>query len=109
MYKERSLCQSGLKLVAHAAAVPPRSVKLRTAHNATASHTHSMDSLQAPSRSPRSWGQPYALVWSPIPVLSWLVPFLGHLGLCSSSGLTYDFAGPFTVNEGQLLFGKPTR
>lgn len=30
-------------------------------------------------------------------------------GICSSDGVTYDFAGPYTVNEGQLLFGQATR
>ncbi|EFJ43149.1 hypothetical protein VOLCADRAFT_106943 [Volvox carteri f. nagariensis] len=30
-------------------------------------------------------------------------------GVCSSAGRTYDFAGPFMVNEDCLLFGKPTR
>ncbi|KAG2438399.1 hypothetical protein HYH02_010854 [Chlamydomonas schloesseri] len=54
-------------------------------------------------------GRPYALVWTPIPVISWLMPFIGHLGVCASSGLTYDFAGPYTVNEDDLLFGRPVR
>ncbi|GIL73572.1 hypothetical protein Vretimale_5186 [Volvox reticuliferus] len=57
----------------------------------------------------RSGGRPFALVWSPIPLISWLMPFIGHIGICSSTGRTYDFAGPFTVNEDALLFGRPTR
>ncbi|GLC45799.1 hypothetical protein PLESTB_001154700 [Pleodorina starrii] len=57
----------------------------------------------------RSGGRPFALVWSPIPLISWLMPFIGHIGVCSSTGRTFDFAGPFTVNEDRLLFGKATR
>ncbi|GIL49539.1 hypothetical protein Vafri_5735 [Volvox africanus] len=57
----------------------------------------------------RSGGRPFALVWSPIPIISSLIPFIGHIGICSSTGRTYDFAGPFTVNEDALLFGRPTR
>eukprot|EP00198_Chlamydomonas_reinhardtii_P004570 XP_001693906.1 hypothetical protein CHLREDRAFT_129827 [Chlamydomonas reinhardtii] len=56
-----------------------------------------------------SGGRPYALVWTPIPIISWLMPFIGHLGVCASSGRTYDFAGPYTVNEDDLLFGRPMR
>ncbi|GFR49567.1 hypothetical protein Agub_g11614 [Astrephomene gubernaculifera] len=65
--------------------------------------------MTASSQPTRSGGRPYAIVWSPIPLISWLMPFIGHMGICSSSGRTYDFAGPFTVNEDCLLFGKPTR
>eukprot|EP00775_Hariotina_reticulata_P005726 gene5726-5966_t len=31
------------------------------------------------------------------------------MGITSTSGMAYDFAGPYTVNEGELLFGSPTR
>ncbi|PNH03544.1 Protein REVERSION-TO-ETHYLENE SENSITIVITY1 [Tetrabaena socialis] len=66
-------------------------------------------SLRMSSGPSRSGGRPSALVWSPIPLISWLLPFIGHMGVCSSTGRTFDFAGPFTVNEDMLLFGKPTR
>ena len=29
---------------------------------------------------------PFCLVWSPIPLLTWFVPFIGHLGLADSKG-----------------------
>ena len=29
---------------------------------------------------------PFCLVWSPIPLLTWLVPFIGHLGIADSKG-----------------------
>ena len=40
---------------------------------------------------------PYCVVWSPLPCISWLFPFIGHLGIASSAGITYDFAGPYTI------------
>uniref|UniRef100_A0A671N8R9 Transmembrane protein 222-like n=1 Tax=Sinocyclocheilus anshuiensis TaxID=1608454 RepID=A0A671N8R9_9TELE len=41
---------------------------------------------------------PYCIVWTPIPVLSWLFPFIGHMGICTSSGVIRDFAGPYFVS-----------
>ena len=29
---------------------------------------------------------PYCIVWTPIPLISWLLPFVGHMGVCSSKG-----------------------
>lgn len=52
---------------------------------------------------------PYCIVWAPIPVLSWLFPFIGHVGICLSSGIILDFAGPFYVAVDTLAFGNPTR
>ena len=52
---------------------------------------------------------PYSVVWVPIPLLSWLLPVVGHVGICSSDGTIYDFAGPRFVNTGTLSFGHPTR
>ena len=39
----------------------------------------------------------------------WLFPFIGHMGICMSSGVIRDFAGPYYVGEGEMAFGKPTR
>jgi transmembrane protein 222 len=36
---------------------------------------------------------PLCLVWTPIPMLTWLMPFIGHLGIATSSGVIRDFAG----------------
>uniref|UniRef100_A0A8C2B3Y5 Transmembrane protein 222b n=1 Tax=Cyprinus carpio TaxID=7962 RepID=A0A8C2B3Y5_CYPCA len=41
---------------------------------------------------------PYCIVWTPIPVLSWLFPFIGHMGICTSTGVIRDFAGPYFVS-----------
>ncbi|XP_068560705.1 transmembrane protein 222 [Cebidichthys violaceus] len=52
---------------------------------------------------------PYCVVWTPIPMLSWLVPFIGHMGICTSTGVIRDFAGPYFVSEDNMAFGKPTK
>jgi hypothetical protein len=52
---------------------------------------------------------PYCIVWTPIPCLTWLFPFIGHLGICMSSGVIRDFAGPYYVSEDNMAFGNPTR
>ena len=36
---------------------------------------------------------PFCLVWTPIPLLTWIFPFIGHLGIADSKGVIRDFAG----------------
>ncbi|XP_050741166.1 transmembrane protein 222 isoform X1 [Drosophila biarmipes] len=52
---------------------------------------------------------PYCIVWTPIPVLTWLLPMIGHMGICTSTGVIRDFAGPYFVSEDNMAFGRPTR
>jgi len=52
---------------------------------------------------------PYCIVWTPIPCLTWLFPFIGHIGICMSSGVIRDFAGPYYVSEDNMAFGNPTK
>ncbi|XP_070561200.1 transmembrane protein 222-like [Ptychodera flava] len=52
---------------------------------------------------------PYSIVWTPIPCLTWILPFIGHMGICMSSGIIRDFAGPYYVSEDCMAFGTPTR
>jgi hypothetical protein len=52
---------------------------------------------------------PYCIVWSPLPPITWLFPFIGHTGICDSRGVIHDFAGPFTINVDNMAFGAPTR
>jgi len=52
---------------------------------------------------------PYCIVWTPIPLLTWIFPFIGHMGICYSTGVIRDFAGPYYVSEDNMAFGKPTR
>merc|ERR1712038_1525414 len=52
---------------------------------------------------------PYCIVWTPLPVLTWFIPFIGHMGIAYSNGVIRDFAGPYHVSEDDMAFGKPTR
>lgn len=31
-------------------------------------------------------------------LLRWLLPFIGHIGICTSAGVIRDFAGPYFVS-----------
>eukprot|EP00656_Telonema_subtile_P044027 TRINITY_DN50322_c0_g1_i1.p1 TRINITY_DN50322_c0_g1~~TRINITY_DN50322_c0_g1_i1.p1 ORF type:complete len:223 (-),score=27.52 TRINITY_DN50322_c0_g1_i1:23-691(-) len=52
---------------------------------------------------------PHSLVWTPIPFISWCCPCIGHLGICDSNGVIFDFAGPYRIGKHQLAFGDATR
>jgi len=52
---------------------------------------------------------PYCIVWTPIPLLTWLFPIIGHMGICTSAGVIRDFAGPYFVSEDNMAFGNPTK
>lgn len=52
---------------------------------------------------------PYCIVWTPIPLLTWLFPFIGHMGICYTTGVIRDFAGSYFVSEDNMGFGRPTR
>ena len=52
---------------------------------------------------------PCCVVWSPLPIISWLVPFLGHLGICTEDGVILDFAGSFFVSVDAFTFGATSR
>lgn len=59
---------------------------------------------------------PYCIVWTPLPIIrylsgggratlifkpsynSWFIPFIGHMGICTSAGVIRDFAGPYFVS-----------
>jgi transmembrane protein 222 len=52
----------------------------------------------------------FTIVWSPLPPITWLIPFIGHTGICNSSGIASDFRGPYYVgDDGRMAFGPPTR
>ncbi|KAK4490683.1 hypothetical protein RD792_001375 [Penstemon davidsonii] len=52
---------------------------------------------------------PCCIVWTPLPVLSWFIPFIGHIGICREDGVILDFAGPNFVCVDNFAFGAPTR
>jgi hypothetical protein len=72
-----------------------------TSNNSVASH----DSSRQPDFS-------FCILWSPLPVLTWIVPFIGHLGVADSRGYSHDFQGPYSVGTSRkaiMAFGPTTR
>ncbi|KAL7456675.1 hypothetical protein ACHAWC_008165 [Mediolabrus comicus] len=52
----------------------------------------------------------FSIVWSPLPPITWLIPFIGHMGITTSRGVACDFQGPYSVGDrGRMAFGKATR
>eukprot|EP00401_Gymnodinium_catenatum_P054426 CAMPEP_0117531398 /NCGR_PEP_ID=MMETSP0784-20121206/38838_1 /TAXON_ID=39447 /ORGANISM="" /LENGTH=188 /DNA_ID=CAMNT_0005327771 /DNA_START=30 /DNA_END=596 /DNA_ORIENTATION=- len=54
------------------------------------------------------YGYPYAIVWTPIHPITWILPFVGHMGVCDSEGTIHDWGGG-SVNLDEMMFGNPTR
>jgi len=52
---------------------------------------------------------PHCIVWTPIPLITWILPFIGHMGIASCAGVIRDFAGPYMVGEDSMAFGEPTK
>lgn len=52
---------------------------------------------------------PCCIVWTPIHPITWLLPFVGHLGVCRMDGTILDFLGHFHIQVGDFGFGAPTR
>jgi len=50
-----------------------------------------------PRVDPKRDRYPCSIVWGPLPVLTWLLPFIGHMGICDTQGRVHDFAGPYTI------------
>ena len=45
----------------------------------------------------------------PTPVVSWLAPFIGHVGICREHGAISDFLGSNLVNVEDVAFGTAAR
>jgi len=50
---------------------------------------------------------PFCLVWRPIRVLTWIVPFLGHVGIGMSDGVIRDFADSYEIKIDE--FDRPAK
>jgi len=51
---------------------------------------------------------PYSIVWTPIHPITWIFPFVGHMGICDNDGNIHDWGGGLS-NFNNMLFGNPTR
>lgn len=52
---------------------------------------------------------PFCIVWTPLPILTWFCPPIGHLGISTSDGLIHDFAGAFYINVRCFKMNKKTK
>ncbi|KAJ3695004.1 hypothetical protein LUZ60_000381 [Juncus effusus] len=52
---------------------------------------------------------PCCIVWTPLPVVSWLAPLIGHVGICCEDGTMLDFAGSNLVSVDNFAFGAVAR
>ena len=68
----------------------------------------SSDSIQS-KINPKTSSFPYCIVWTPIPIITYVIPTIGHTGIGTSSGIIHDFAGSFFVSVNDFAFGKPTK
>lgn len=69
----------------------------------------SKGSRQATSINVEANRYPYCLVWTPLPLITALFPFIGHTGICTSSGIIHDFSGSYCVTVDSMGFGNPTK
>ena len=53
--------------------------------------------------------QAYCIVWTPLPIISWLIPLIGHTGISNSEGIIFDFGASFYIAEDNFTFGQPTK
>lgn len=43
-------------------------------------------------------GPPNSVLWAPLPIVSWLLPGVGHVAISDSQGNIHDFAGSYLIN-----------
>ncbi|PQM37135.1 hypothetical protein Pyn_40224 [Prunus yedoensis var. nudiflora] len=79
--------------------------------SASPEHNLMIDGSASPTLQidPRRARFPCCIVWTPLPVISWLIPFIGHIGICREDGVILDFAGPNFVCVDNFSFGAATR
>ncbi|KAG7356741.1 DUF778 domain containing protein [Nitzschia inconspicua] len=54
----------------------------------------------------------FCILWSPLPIITWIIPFIGHLGIADSRGYSHDFQGPYSIGTSRkavMAFGPTTR
>jgi len=64
------------------------------------------DLVEIPEINPRQNIFPYCLVWGPLPLITFLIPFIGHLGIATSDGKVHDFHGPYYVGKNNFMVGR---
>ena len=57
-----------------------------------------LQSSQDEVLDPKAHRFPLCVVWCPIPIITWILPFVGHAGICSSDATINDFQGDFSIH-----------
>lgn len=52
---------------------------------------------------------PCCIVWTPLPVVSWLAPYIGHVGIAREDGTVLDFPGSNFVSVDEVAYGAVAR
>lgn len=52
---------------------------------------------------------PFSIVWTPLPVITWFIPLIGHTGIANSEGIIHDFGGSYYIAVDHFTFGRPTK
>lgn len=52
---------------------------------------------------------PFSIVWTPLPVITWFIPLIGHTGIANSDGVIHDFGGSHYIAIDNFTFGRPTK
>ena len=52
---------------------------------------------------------PLCITWTPIPLITWLIPCIGHAGIAHSNGKIHDFAGPYFIGIDDFAFGETAK
>lgn len=73
-------------------------VKKEDTSEDTSISTHQID--------PKAKRFPYCIVWTPLPIITYILPCIGHTGICTSTGISHDFAGSYFIGVDDLAFGE---
>lgn len=52
---------------------------------------------------------PFSMVWTPLPVITWFIPIIGHTGMADSKGMIHDFSDVAGVSVDNFSYGYPTK
>ncbi|EOA34218.1 hypothetical protein CARUB_v10021729mg, partial [Capsella rubella] len=52
---------------------------------------------------------PCCIVWTPLPIVYWLTPFIGHIGLCREDGVILDFVVSNFINVDNFEYVPPAQ
>ena len=49
---------------------------------------------------------PVCITWTQLPLISWIIPSIGHVGIGAADGKIHDFAGPYYIGIDDFAFGS---